>query len=98
VRVRSYDEILATLDTRLSNRGLWFDAELVPFCGKTVRVGTSVERFVDEKTGHLRTMKTPAVVLEGVTCKSALQRPADVPPAHDQSLVARNLAGTRVSI
>jgi hypothetical protein len=70
VRVRSYDEILATLDTRLSNRGLWFDAELVPFCGKTFRVGTCVERFVDEKTGHLRTMKTPAVVLEGVTCKA----------------------------
>jgi len=70
VRVRPYDEILATLDTRLSNRGLWFDAELVPFCGKTFRVSTSVERFVDERTGHLRTMKTPAVVLEGVTCKA----------------------------
>jgi hypothetical protein len=70
VRVRSYEDILATLDTRLSNRGLWFDAELVPFCGKTFRVSTSVERFVDEKTGRLRTMKTPAVVLEGVTCKA----------------------------
>jgi hypothetical protein len=70
VRVRSYDEILATLDTKLSNRGLWFDAELVPFCGKIFRVSTSVERFVDEKTGKLRTMKTPAVMLEGVTCKA----------------------------
>lgn len=70
VRVRSYDEILATLDTRLSNRGLWFDAELVPFCGKVFRVSACVDRFVDEKTGKLRRMKTPAVMLDGVTCKA----------------------------
>ena len=60
VRVKSYAEILATLDVRLSNRGLRFDAELVPFCGKVFRVSTCVERFVDEKTGQMRTMKTPA--------------------------------------
>ncbi len=70
VRVKSYDEILATLDTRLSNRGLWFDAELVPFCGKVFRVSTCVERFVDEKSGKMRRMKTPAVMLDGVTCKA----------------------------
>jgi hypothetical protein len=70
VRVKSYEEILATLDVRLSNRGLSFDAELVPFCGKIFRVSTCVERFVDEKTGQLRRMKTPAVILEGVSCKA----------------------------
>jgi hypothetical protein len=70
VRVKSYQEILATLDVRLSNRGLAFDAELVPFCGKVFRVSTCVERFVDEKTGQLRRMKTPAVILEGVSCKA----------------------------
>jgi hypothetical protein len=68
VRVRSHDEILATLDTRLSNRGLSFDAELVPFCGKIFRVSACVERFVDERSGRMRRMKTPAVILEGVTC------------------------------
>jgi hypothetical protein len=70
VRVKSYEEILATLDVRLSNRGLFFDAELVPFCGKIFRVSTCVERFVDERTGQLRRMKTPAVILEGVSCKA----------------------------
>jgi len=70
VRVRSYQEILATLDARLSNRGLAFDAELVPFCGKVFRVSTCVERFVDEKTGQLRRMNTPAVILAGVSCKA----------------------------
>lgn len=72
VRVRSYDEILATLDTRLSNRGLSFDAELVPFCGKVFRVSTCVEHFVDERSGKMRRMKTPAVILDGVTCSGLL--------------------------
>ena len=31
---------------------------------------TCVERFVDEKSGKMRSMKTPAVILEGVTCKA----------------------------
>jgi hypothetical protein len=70
VRVKSYEEILATLDAGLSNRGLKFDAELVPFCGKVFRVKTCVERFVDEKTGEMRRMKTPAVILEGVNCRA----------------------------
>ncbi len=70
VRVKPYDEILATLDTRLSNRGLSFDAELVPYCGKIFRVSACVERFVDEKSGQMRRMKTPAVILDGVTCKA----------------------------
>src|SRR4029434_9549052 len=70
VRVKPYDEILATLDTRLSNRGLSFDAELAPFCGKVFRVGARGERVVDEKHVRMRRMKTPAVMLEGVTCKA----------------------------
>jgi hypothetical protein len=70
VQVKSYEEILGTLDVGLSNRGLRFDAELVPFCGKVFRVSTCVERFVDEQTGQLRRMKTPAVILEGANCKA----------------------------
>ncbi|WP_175361089.1 hypothetical protein [Bradyrhizobium sp. STM 3843] len=70
VRVKSYEDILATLDGRLSNRGMSFDAELVPFCGKIFRVSTRVERFVDEKTGQMRRMNTPAVILEGTSCKA----------------------------
>ena len=30
----------------------------------------SVEKFIDERTGYLRRMKTPAVILEGVYCQS----------------------------
>jgi hypothetical protein len=56
--------------TELLNYTTPFDAELVPFCGKVFRVSTCVERFVDKKSGQLRRMKTPAVILEGVSCKA----------------------------
>jgi hypothetical protein len=47
-----------------------FDAELVPYCGKVFRVQTHVETFIDERTGYIRRMKTPAVILDGVYCQS----------------------------
>ena len=57
VRVKSYEQILETLDSSASNRGLSFDAELVPYCGKVFRVRTRIERFIDEKTGKMLKMK-----------------------------------------
>jgi hypothetical protein len=71
VRVKSYPEILATLNSgSLKNRGMSFDAELVPYCGGIYRVKTRVETFISEQTGRVRTLKTPAVILEGVWCKA----------------------------
>jgi hypothetical protein len=69
VRIKSYQEILATLDG-LKNRGMFFDAELVPYCGRVYRVRTRVTNFINEQTGKMSTMKTPAVILEGVWCQS----------------------------
>ncbi len=70
VRVKSYDEILATLDGSNFNRGMLFDAELVPFCGGVYRVKARVNKFINEKTGTMSTLKTPAVILDGVWCQS----------------------------
>lgn len=71
VRVKSYGEILATISTYNNrNRGLYFDAEMVPYCGGVYRVRSRVERFLDEKTGIMLTLKTPAVILENVWCRS----------------------------
>jgi hypothetical protein len=70
VRVKSYEEILATINSDNKNRGLYFDAEMVPYCGGVFRVRSRVERFLDEKTGLMLTMKTPAVILEGGWCRS----------------------------
>jgi hypothetical protein len=70
VRVKSYKDILATLDTNTRNRGLMWDRDMVPFCNGVSRVKTRLSRFVDEKSGMLVTMKTPAVILEDVWCRA----------------------------
>lgn len=70
IRVKSYEDILATLDTSGANRHLQFDAEMVPYCGGVYRVRSRIELFVDEKTGEMRNMKTPAIILEGVVCQA----------------------------
>ena len=70
VRVKSYPEILATLDGGNKNRGLLFDAEMVPFCGDTYRVKTRIDKFLNERTGRMSSLKTPAVMLENVWCQA----------------------------
>jgi hypothetical protein len=70
VRVKPHREILATLNTRSKNRGLFFDAEEVPYCGKTYRVLRRVDRIVNERTGYMQEMKTPCVILDSVICES----------------------------
>jgi hypothetical protein len=70
VRIRPFKDILATIDKHKQHRGMGFDAEMVPFCGKVFRVRARVEKFIDEGTGYLRRMKTPAVILDGVYCQS----------------------------
>lgn len=70
VRIKPYKEILKTLDTRNRNRGLYFDAEEVPYCGGTYKVLKRVDRIIDERTGRMREMKTPSVILDSVICQS----------------------------
>ena len=70
VRVKSHDEILKSLNTESKNRGLLFDAEMVPYCGGTYRVLSRVSRILDEKTGKLIKIKNDCLILEGVFCQS----------------------------
>ena len=70
VRVKPYEAILATLDTDNKNRGLFFDAEAVPFCGGTFRVHSRVSRILDERTGKLVKLKNESIILEGVYCQA----------------------------
>ena len=68
VRVRSKDEIARTLNSDRRNRGMWFDAEMVVYCGKgPFRVLQRV-KIVNEKSGELMNLKNPCIILEGVTC------------------------------
>ncbi|MCS0493955.1 hypothetical protein NVS89_02520 [Ancylobacter sp. MQZ15Z-1] len=72
VRVKPYEQIMATLDARNHHRGLYFDGEMVPYCGGVYRVRARVDHFLDEKTGVMRIMKTPAVILENVWCRGRI--------------------------
>ena len=74
VEVRSKEEIMATLDKDQRNRGLWFDSEMLPYCGGIYRVLRRVHHIIDEKTGKMIDMKYPCIVLEGVVCQSDFHR------------------------
>jgi hypothetical protein len=72
VRVKSMEEITATLDVNNKNRGLMFDVEMVPYCGGTYRVLSRVQRIVNEKTGRMMTLPNACVILDGVVCTGCI--------------------------
>jgi hypothetical protein len=70
VRVKSYPEILATLDRNNKNRGMAFDPEMVHYCGSVYRVAKRVGRILDERSGKMLEFSNPCIVLENVFCRS----------------------------
>ena len=70
VRVKPHDEILRTVTTGNKNRGMYWDAELVPYCGGTYRVLKRVTRIIDEKSGRMQEMKNPCIILDSVVCQA----------------------------
>jgi hypothetical protein len=68
VRIRSKEQILATLNENMLNKGMGFEVEMARYCGQTAKVLARVTQCVDEKTGELLTMKTPCVILDGIVC------------------------------
>jgi len=70
VRVKTYDEILKTLNKRNRNRGLFFGSEMVPYCGSVRRVRARVEHIIDERTGKLVKLPGECLILEGAVCGS----------------------------
>jgi hypothetical protein len=69
VRVKTKDQIQETLDKRNRNRGLWFDREMLRYCGGRFRVLRRVERLIQENSGKLLELKTPCAILDGVTAR-----------------------------
>jgi hypothetical protein len=70
VRVKSHEEILKTVTFSNINRGMCWDAELVPYCGGTYRVLKRVNRLIDEKTSKMVEMKTACIILDSVVCQA----------------------------
>jgi hypothetical protein len=70
VRVKSHEQILRTLGTDGRNRGMYWDAELVPYCGGTYRVLKRVTKIINESTGRMQEMKNPCIILDSVVCQA----------------------------
>ncbi len=74
VRIKPHLEILKTVDSSNRNRGMYWDAELVPYCGGTYRVLKSVTKIIDEKTSKMIEMKNPCIILDSVVCRARYSR------------------------
>jgi hypothetical protein len=74
VRVRSREEIVATLNRNRRNRGLAFDVEMVPYCGGEYRVLRRVTKIVEERTGKMVHLPGDCIILDGVVCGGCLSR------------------------
>jgi hypothetical protein len=62
VRIKSRDQIVATLDSERSNRGLKIGAEMTRYCGTEAVVRARVPRMINERTGEMHEL-TNAVSL-----------------------------------
>jgi hypothetical protein len=69
VRVRQADEIAATLDANSRLRGLWFDREMLPYCGARATIKSKVSRFIDEESGAMVELASDCYILDGVVCE-----------------------------
>lgn len=70
VHVKPHEEILATLNEESRNRGLRWDAEMVPYCGGSYRVLKRVTKIINERTGKMQEIKNPCMILDSVVCES----------------------------
>jgi hypothetical protein len=68
VRVKSRQQIEATLDAQGRNRGLLFDTEMALHFGRQFRVAGRVESMISEHTGKMTTLRD-TVRLHGTDCK-----------------------------
>ncbi len=67
VRIRSVREVEETIDVKGGTRGLWFDREMLRYCGRTCRVKERIRCFIHDD-GTFVNFKSAAVKLEDVTC------------------------------
>ncbi|MGH9560179.1 MAG: hypothetical protein ACRD3S_01890 [Terracidiphilus sp.] len=70
VRVKSFETIRDTIDQDYRNRGMKWDAEMVPHCNRIYRVRKRVQKLIDEKTGKMQHLKSEPIILDGAICQS----------------------------
>jgi hypothetical protein len=70
VRVKSHEEILQTVTAGNKNRGMYWDAELLPYCGGTYKVLKRVTKLIGEQSGKMVEMKNACIILDSVVCQA----------------------------
>ena len=68
VKVRDVSEIEPTLNDQAKLRGLNFDWEMKPFCGRRFQVKDRVSKIIDERNGEMIEIKSDCIMLEGAVC------------------------------
>lgn len=74
VVIKSKEEIEETLNRRQRNRGLFFDIEELPYCGRRMRLLQKVDRIIDERTGAMRGLPNDCWIIEGAYCEGVFSR------------------------
>ena len=76
VKVKNCDQILATVDSKYKNRGLYFDVGMARYCGETFQVAVRANKIIHEKTGEMirAPEDNPMIILDGVICNSDYQK------------------------
>ncbi len=92
VEVRSKEEITRTVDENGKTRGLWFDWEMIPYCGGRYRVRDRVERIIDERTGQMIEISSDCLILDGVVCSGECSTGHWLCPRAQLSVLAGSLA------
>jgi hypothetical protein len=95
VTVRPPEEIARTLDEKGLNRGLSFDREMLPFCGRTCVVQERVNQIIDDRTGRMIKIRGDAIILDGLVCSGerSVGRwfcPRQIPPYWRESWLVRS--------
>jgi len=68
VQIKSKEEIAETLTKEGRNKGLWFDGEMMVYCGQTFKVRRRITRFINDQDGKMIELKNDCVTLDGCVC------------------------------
>ena len=88
--MRSPTEIAATLDEDGLNRGLSFDREMIPYCGRKFHVKDRVRHIIDDKTGRMLNIPKDCIILDGASARASAASAAGSARARFMPIGARH--------
>ena len=93
VQVRSTEEIATTLNEKGTNRGLWFDWEMIPYCGGRIASATAWSGSSTTRQASSSSSRAIASSLMGSSVPASTVRTVAI-PAGDLPVLARGMAAS----